>query len=211
MSDLRTPSQVIASMSFENIVENILGIFDSAGPVAFTEGQRWYDDMQAVASDLSARFNVSVSMAVGVLAVTSPMVSVQRNIIMATRILEAVTNGENPTPETLALGLYTNVQKGIDIANGDFSSLTWKTTSKGIVTGSQKVPSFFWNILGDEHSVTIDVWATRLALGESVSTQPASSAYRTLVEAYRAAAERRDVTPRTMQATVWIAGRGAAW
>lgn len=74
-----------------------------------------------------------------------------------------------------------------------------------------KTSAFARNLLGDREAVTVDVWAARVAFGET-SEDPESDlgkvgVYDAVAHCYRLAARRIGVDPTTMQATTWIVAR----
>ena len=74
-----------------------------------------------------------------------------------------------------------------------------------------KTQRFAWNLLGIRTCATIDVWAARVAFGESVvdpeKVLARTGVYETVEHAYKIAALRRGVDVATMQATTWIVAR----
>jgi hypothetical protein len=75
-----------------------------------------------------------------------------------------------------------------------------------------KTSNFARNLLGDTDAVTIDAWAARVALPELGRkdvdrVMGRKGVYDGIAEAYRTAADRRGVSPSTMQATTWIVAR----
>jgi hypothetical protein len=88
--------------------------------------------------------------------------------------------------------LGANVRKAYRILEGDIHAV------KG-----PKVIAFFLNIIGDENHVTVDIWATRAAVGRSIPGKDRAL----IAEAYRRAAKKRNVSPRDFQATVWVTVR----
>jgi hypothetical protein len=77
---------------------------------------------------------------------------------------------------------------------------------------AHKTRRFARNLLGDRRSVTVDVWAARTALGDTVEDPERAlrlvGVYAAVEHAYQLAARRRGVDPTTMQATCWVVERG---
>lgn len=75
-----------------------------------------------------------------------------------------------------------------------------------------KTKRFAWNLLGIRTAVTVDVWAARIAFGDSIEDPELIlsrvGVYEAVEHAYRLAARRAGVDPTTMQATTWIVARG---
>jgi hypothetical protein len=82
-----------------------------------------------------------------------------------------------------------------------------------------KVKAFAANLLGDEDSVTVDVWAVRVAfgaskefkstVGDSEPVRPENllakaGVYAAIADAYREAARQLGVAPSTVQAVTWV-------
>ena len=208
-----TPAQAIASQTFADIVARIVSIYTNASHEDVAAGRTWYPTMQAMLAQ-AAHGRASMGTAAGILAATSPMVTVSRNVAITDTILSHdPARDARPDAAELRLGLHRNIAKGVSIRYGSDPAdvLAPERTAAGLPTGAQKVWNFWNNIMGDTEGVTVDVWATRLALGCEVKSQPQAAAYRTIAAAYRAAAAQVDETPRDLQAIVWVAGRGSAW
>lgn len=76
-----------------------------------------------------------------------------------------------------------------------------------------KIESFARNIMGDTDSVTIDVWAVRVALGDRDDADKIlarRNVYRDLADCYRKAAAELGVAPSAVQAVTWCQIRGRA-
>jgi thermostable 8-oxoguanine DNA glycosylase len=71
-----------------------------------------------------------------------------------------------------------------------------------------KTNSFAKAIAGDENAVVIDVWMLR-AVGIEKKT-PSQSGYKELAKAVTTVATKYGMTPRSMQALIWIVVRGSA-
>jgi hypothetical protein len=71
-----------------------------------------------------------------------------------------------------------------------------------------KTNAFAKAIAGDEQAVVIDVWMLR-AVGIEKKT-PSQSQYNELAEAVKKTAFDYGMTPRAMQALIWIVVRGSA-
>jgi len=208
-----TPAQAINAQSFDAIVARIVGLYADASAEDVAAGREWYSTMQTMLAQ-AAHGRASVSTAAGILAATSPMVTVGRNLSITDTILTFdPARDARPAAADLRLGLHRNIDKGVSIRYGSDPAdvLAPARTAAGEPTGAMKVWNFWRNIMGDTDGVTVDVWATRLALGCAVKSQPQAAAYRTIAAAYRAAAAQVGETPRDLQAIVWVAGRGSAW
>jgi len=150
------------------------------------------------AERLGDAYGLPANQAAGIIAAMSPRVRWSVNIRAAERIAAAYAAGDAQAPR---VGLGPNVAKAWRIAHGE---------PAGLVLGGPKVRAFFANITGDAQSVTCDVWATRAAFGRYDAPVPSGPLYERVSRAYVAAAELCGVTPRELQAAVWVHIRGAA-
>jgi hypothetical protein len=72
----------------------------------------------------------------------------------------------------------------------------------------KKTNSFARNIAGDENAITIDIWMMRSA--GLTKDSPNKTDYTQLSNAIEKIAMETAMTPRTIQALVWIVYRGSA-
>jgi len=156
---------------------------------------RWYDVAREVAESLAVGTPYSVEQCAAVLAITSPSVLWRRNCEVSRIIIAAHLAG---IPHS-DLGLCRNhrtVVSAYRALDGDLSAVS-----------GPKVTAFFAAIMGDPHAVTLDRHCFKAAIG----VERCGPVLRRSVDAaYRAAAAAVGVTPREMQATVWVAWRGSA-
>ena len=181
-----------------DMIANLLTAYDNASAADANEGAAWYADAQAFARALAAGSVLSVQHAAGVIAALSPRVRWDTNMRGAAAIVDAAIRGD---VQPVVGGLPTNREKAWRIANGE---------SPEQILGGQKVRAFYANIMGDEDSVTVDVWAARAALGEYNNESIPARMYEAIADAYRLAADARGVSPMVMQATVWVYTRRIA-
>lgn len=185
---------------------NITREYRSASEQERTTGLEWYAEAFRQASDLAEINGISVSSAVGIIAVLSPRVEWHRNIALAWTVVRTGT----------ATGVLTaNLRKAQRILEGEHAEN---------VMGGEKVTSFYRNIMssGMDTGVTIDRHAIDVAEGKKHNddTRPAAGkrAYAEYSEAYRRAAtilsreEGRTITPAQIQAVTWTTWRARnAW
>lgn len=181
-------------MDFEDMVARILDAYDKSSASDMAEGERWYETARITAAALCAGTALSVEQAAGVIAALSPRVRWESNVRAAAEVISAARRDPDDNPPNVA-GYYRNVKKAWRIATG------WHPDN---VLGGPKVTSFYRNICGDEYEVTVDVWAARLAEGVTNKNGPAGKRYKRIADAYRMAADARNVTPMIMQATTWV-------
>lgn len=175
-----------------DMVATILRHYDNASASDANEGAVWYAVAQRFAEALTAGTRLSLAQAAGVIAALSPRVRWLTNMHAASMIVDAALAG---APEPRVAGLSTNRAKAWAIACGG-EPLS--------ILGGQKVRAFYANIMGDENEVTVDVWAARAALGEFATDRIPTGQYNAIADAYRIAADARNVSPMVMQATVWV-------
>lgn len=178
-------SRAVFGVSYETIIRRILRTFDRASAADIEAGARWYDEAGELAATLATKHDHSVETVAAVISALSPRTTWARNVAGT---LELLATGE----------LYP----GIIRANYDRAM----AVLNGVELNGPKTRNFAANIAGDRESVTVDVWAMRVAdLDENLLGR--KGAYDAVADAYRAAARRRGVDPATMQATTWIVAR----
>jgi hypothetical protein len=178
----------VFGVNYETIVRRILATFDQATPSDIEAGATWYDEAHDIAADLAGRHGLSLEQSASVIAALSPRTTWARNIAGAVLFIESI--------EILPGLIGTNVARARTALVDGYNGL-----GQG-----PKVASFARNIAGDHESVTVDVWACRVAdLDETLLSR--KGAYQMVADAYRAAARRRGVNPATMQATTWVVAR----
>lgn len=176
----------------EAMVARILNAFDNASAADLLDGERWYERAMFAADALAAGTHLTATQTAGIIAALSPRVRWETNIAAAAAIVNAACKHLG---KPIVAGFSRNSDKAWAIANGE---------PVADVLGGPKVTSFFANITGDDNAVTVDVWAARAAEGYNNPKAPAGKRYAEIAEAYRLAARARDVSPRVMQACVWV-------
>lgn len=156
-------------------------------------GAAWYADGERIISDLSEQTGHTREHVAAVVSHLSPRTTWSRNVYGATML---VTTGTAPT----CIG--ANVERARKALASDSPLDTF---------GGPKTRRFARNLLGDRTVVTVDVWAARVAFGDSVPNPEAAlsrvGVYDAVEHAYRLAAARLGVDPVTVQATTWIVAR----
>jgi hypothetical protein len=182
-----TTARKVFGVSLETVVRRILRTFDAASKSDVEHGARWYDEAGELAIELAARHGYSVEQTASVIAALSPRTTWSRNVAGAVLLLA--------DDEILPGLIGRNVETAREAQQLGFDALNGPKTSR-----------FARNIAGDRESVTVDVWAARVAsLDEDLLGR--KGAYDAIEHAYRLAARRRGVDPATMQATTWIVAR----
>jgi hypothetical protein len=176
-------------MTYATIYRNIA---KTATPGQIEQATQWYADAELLASDLiriyqSRGISVTLEHTASVISSFSPRQRWNRNMVQA---LEFANGGE---PK----GLKNNLRMAQQSQEIGFDAL------KG-----QKTNAFARAIAGDDEAVTIDVWMC-YAAGLDTNA-PNKTQYRELSEAVRIVASEMKMTPRVMQALIWIIYRGSA-
>lgn len=167
-------------------------IANSATPAQIEQATQWYADAELLAHDLiriyqSRNINVTLEQTASVISSFSPRQRWNRNMVQAIEF----ANGGEPK------GLSNNLKMAKQSEQIGFNAL------KG-----QKTNAFARAIAGDENAITIDVWMC-YAAGLDTNA-PNKTQYRELSEAVATIAKEMKMTPRTMQALIWIVYRGSA-
>lgn len=164
---------------------------------ALAEGEAWYPEALRICRNAAKTYKVTPERVAALMAVTSPRARWSKNVDAVHYILEDANKPEFKHRPSYGI-LSANVRKGMLVANDRYYSRH--------VTGP-KVSNFYLNILGYTEPVTVDSIMSKAAgFGSDVSTkirEDVTSAVRTLSDVFA-------VTPRDMQAAVWIAYRGGA-
>lgn len=173
-------------------------------------GLGWYAEALRVAQEISDHTGASVSLVVGVIAALSPRCQWSTNVMWTRAVVAAAMAGQDcPAVSTMA-----NRRTAWRIAQGEDPMTALGTlSSTGRVVSGHKIRSFYLNILGNSHAVTVDIWAIRGALGATADVVAPGGAisaglYAEISAAYTRAAQILGITPRECQAAVWVATRG---
>jgi hypothetical protein len=151
------------------------------------EASKWYLDAERVADQVATNLGVTLEKGASVVSAFSPRERWSLNVAKAI----AFSLGET----VVALG------NNIRMANASLE-LGFKALN------GQKTNAFAKAIAGDENAVVIDVWMLRAVGIEKKS--PTQAQYKVLADAVTATATMYGMTPRSMQALIWIIVRGNA-
>lgn len=181
------------------MLDRSLAYWHAADSEVRVAGRQWYPVISDRAAALAPELPRCTVL--GAMAILSPRVSVARNLAD----LETVLTGRPWTTTAFP----RNVERARRLIDGErFDDL---------VGAAPKTRSFLANLLGDEQAVTVDTWMMTvlldLARGQRDGQQGSLTTrqYHVLADILRDGAEQVGVTPRTYQATVWIAARKAAF
>jgi hypothetical protein len=151
------------------------------------QATKWYLDAETVAREVATNLNTTLEIGATVVSAFSPRERWSRNVSNAVKFslgheLKGVL-GNNIRMAEKALTLGFDALKGL------------------------KTNNFAKAIAGNENAVVIDVWMLR-ALGIEKKT-PTQSQYKEMADAVTAVATKHGMTPRAMQALIWIVVRGS--
>lgn len=185
-------SQVRAAMT-RKMVRNIMSTFNQATPGIIEQGANWYSEAENLVTFMASEFRYTPEHCATMIAHLSPQLMWSRNIIAAWDMLHG-------HPKT----------SGVMNRSWDMAKASLKSDKPLETLNGNKVKNFAANILGDTEAVTVDVWAVRVALGAEAETFNLNlkGNYDHVVHAYRLAASKLGVTPRTCQAVCWVVARG---
>jgi hypothetical protein len=151
------------------------------------QASKWYLDAERVAEEVARNLDVTLEVGATIVSAFSPRERWARNVTNAIKF----SLGES----VVALG--NNIRMANAAFDNGFDAL------KG-----QKTNAFAKAIAGNEDAVVIDVWMLR-ALGIEKKT-PTQGQYKVMADAVTTVATKYGMTPRAMQALIWIVVRGSA-
>lgn len=169
----------------ESIRANYVHLIESATVSDAVNAGNWYSEAQAIAMQLSIRYDVTLEVAASVIAAFSPRTRWAQNVLNA----EAFLNCD----KVPALG--NNIRMAERALEFGFDAL------KG-----QKTNAFARNIAGDMDKVTIDVWMIRAAGYDRLDAN--KSMYALMSDVVVELAAFYNVAPAQLQALIWIVIRG---
>ena len=178
----------------EVVVKRILRTFNKADHTAMGAGIVWYLEAQELVEYLAANSSYSIPQVAAAMAHLSPKLRWKQNV---DSIKMLVLTGE--LPAYIMAGPGRRARRALESANPEatFGKRALKTLN------------FSRNVSGCEQSVTVDVWAAKVA-GISEKQLKLVGVYDAVAHAYRLAAKRVGLTPAQLQAVVWVVIRGSA-
>jgi len=188
VSEIPTRNEI--DMNYENTYRQIV---KSAKASQIEQATQWYADAEAVAHEIvdiykTRGMDVSLEQAASIVSAFSPRQRWSTNVRQALRF----AHGDDTMrclPNNLKMA-----QRALEIG---FDALNGKKTN-----------SFARNIAGDENAITIDIWMMRSA--GLTKDSPNKTDYTQLSEAIEKIAQETAMTPRTIQALIWVVYRGSA-
>lgn len=197
----------ITAEALQPFVHNILSVYHSASLTERHEGLSWYSTAGSICTELGATHSLTRRTVACLIALLSPQKNWAQNVDEAQRVLAAYSvGGEELAAQTPGL-FATKRQRGL------IRGLLSTELSVGEILKGQKIQSFWKNILGDEHCVTVDGHARNIAdhgvrrVGISQAKGMSKGAYALYSAAYVEAAHQVGVTPAQLQAITWVAYR----
>jgi hypothetical protein len=151
------------------------------------QASKWYLDAETVAREVATNLGVSLEVGATVVSAFSPRERWSRNVTNAI---------------TFSLGEEVRGVLGNNLRMANAALELGYEALKG-----QKTNAFARAIAGDENAVVIDVWMLR-ALGIEKKT-PSQTKYDEMAKAVTTVATKHGMTPRAMQALIWIVIRGS--
>lgn len=151
------------------------------------QASKWYVDAERIAEKVATNLGTTLEIGATVVSAFSPRERWAMNVARAIQF----SLGE---PVTC---LKNNIVMANNALTMGFAALN-----------GQKTNAFARAIAGDENAVVIDVWMLR-AVGIEKKT-PSQAGYKELAKAVTTVATKYGMTPRSMQALIWIVVRGSA-
>jgi Rps23 Pro-64 3,4-dihydroxylase Tpa1-like proline 4-hydroxylase len=151
------------------------------------QASKWYVDAERIAEQVARNLDTTLDVGASVVSAFSPRERWSVNVARAIQF----SLGEQVTCLKNNIVMANNaLTMGFDALNG------------------QKTNAFARAIAGNENAVVIDVWMLR-ALGIEKKS-PTQAQYKVMADAVTTVAAKYGMTPRSMQALIWIVVRGSA-
>ena len=170
----------------ETLTANIRDAWNAASDDQITRGRAWY----TVAHDIAEMVgNGDVRKGAGIISALSPRMQWDRNVSIA---INACTTGHATGAMSASLNKAQAILDGADPTE--------------VLPMSAKTGNFYLNIVNpsDNHAVTVDCWAYRVATRDWSAAGPKSAKdYREVADAYRTVASELDEIPANVQAGTW--------
>jgi hypothetical protein len=198
---MRTPLYARDLLKNEDrYVQNVLDMFDLANAKDIQNGRRWYELANRFCRTLAERHGRKLADVAGIMALLSPAVSLEQNVIDT---VEVMANGQTAKPSTYG----PQAEKALAVRDAGIDPAA--------VLGQNKVAAFWANIVnpGEAGRVTIDRHAARIAADWKLPPEDAyylvntPGKYKVFERVYRRAAEKLGILPQQLQAITWTAYR----
>lgn len=151
------------------------------------QASKWYVDAERVAAEVARNLDTTLEVGASIVSAFSPRERWTNNVAKA---ISFSLGNHVPGFKNNMLMANKSLTMGFKALNGP------------------KTNAFAKAIAGDENAVVIDVWMLR-GLGIEKKS-PTQSQYNDMAKAVRTVAIKYGMTPRAMQALIWIVVRGSA-
>jgi hypothetical protein len=169
-----------------NYTETYTEIASRATYGQIEQASKWYVDAERIAEQVATNLGTTLEVGASVVSAFSPRERWSVNVARAI----AFSLGET------VICLKNNLVMANNSLSMGFKALN-----------GQKTNAFAKAIAGDENTVVIDVWMLRAVGIEKKS--PSQSLYNELAKSVTETATKFGMTPRSMQALIWIIVRGS--
>lgn len=171
-----------------NYVDNFEALLTKATFGMAEQAATWYLDAERVAEEVARNLDTTLEVGASVVSAFSPRERWSLNVAKAIKFSlgePVVALGNNIRMANASLELGFDALKGL------------------------KTNAFAKAIAGNQNAVVVDVWMMRAA-GFTDKLSPTQKQYHAIEEALRKVATKHGMTPRAMQALLWIVIRGSA-
>lgn len=162
-------------------------------------GVVWYRDANKLCKDIASKTGLKFTTVAGVIAVLSPNQNWQVQQKYTLRFIQDIQKGTYY--KSTGYGYFTNRLKAVNMILSD--------TVKPYLRGA-KVEAFYNNITGNLNTVTLDIWAIRIALNDLTLPKKDSGLYMRnnalrdeIYKAYLLASSELNYKPAILQSLVW--------
>ena len=178
-----------------DMTRRLVALHTECTPAELAQGLAWYGRARAAAEGIAGEGGLA--RAAAVIAHLSPRQTWAANVASAARML-AAADAHEPCP---AVSTGAQRSKAWAVATG---------AADPAVKHGPKTGAFYRNIVGDMDAVCVDRWAARAATGDAAIISFGRARYARIERAYQRAARALGMSPRDLQAAVWVHTRGAA-
>lgn len=197
----------------ENMVQNIMDVFNAATPGEIQEGANWYQSAYSIAESLASTYGMPMGKIAGIMAALSPLNSWGHNVNLTVEFLQS--SGEKSTGY-----LKAQLSKAREIYN--LHSIAYPDGRILEILGGNKTQNFYRSIQSaGEAGITVDRHAYQIAINTRLEDGKmptlTGKRYVEVAEAYRVAAIRLsdmhevEFTGAQVQSVTWTLWRRKFW